>query len=221
MPKYELFSYWRSSCAWRVRIALAWKGIEYDYRPVNLLASGGGEQRHDAFRKLNPNKRVPALVVDGHVLAQSGAILEYLEEAHPSKPLMPTDLLQRAQVRNLCGIVGCDIQPAQSISLSAKVADLQSPETAEERQALVVAWNKLWIERGLEAVEIELARSAGRFSVGDLVTLADVYLLPQVINARMCGVDLAKYPQISRVVGTLEQLPAFVSSRPDAMPDCC
>ncbi|KAG6613638.1 Maleylacetoacetate isomerase [Phytophthora cinnamomi] len=219
MPKYELFNFWKSSCSWRVRIALAWKGIEYEYRPVNLAASGGGEQHLDSYRKLNPNQRVPTLVVDGHALAQSGAILEYLEEAHPEKPLLPRDLLQRAQVRNLCGIVGCDTQPAQSMGLSAKVADLQSPATADERLALVVAWNAQWISRGLQAFEDELARSAGRYCVGDEVTLADVYLLPQVFNARVCNVDVASYPTISRVVATLEQLPAFASSRPDIQPD--
>ncbi|OWZ23347.1 Maleylacetoacetate isomerase [Phytophthora megakarya] len=212
MPKIELFNYWRSSCSWRVRIALAWKGIEYEYRSVDL---SGGDQRQDAFRKLNPNQRVPALVVDGHVLPQSGAILEYLEEAYPEKPLLPSDLLQRAQVRNLSGIIGCDTQPAQSMGLSAKAADLQTPVDAEEHQALVVAWNKHWIERGLKAFEDELTRSAGRYCVGDEVTLADVYLLPQVHNARMCNVALTKYPTVSRVVEALEHLPAFVSSHPN------
>ncbi|KAL3667905.1 hypothetical protein V7S43_006783 [Phytophthora oleae] len=162
---------------------------------------------------------VPALLVDGYTMAQSGAILEYLEEAYPEKPLLPSDLLERAQVRNLCGIIGCDTQPAQSMGLSSKVADLQSPASSEERQALVVAWNKLWIKRGLQAFEGELTRCAGRYCVGDEVTLADVYLLPQVNNARICNVIMDKYPTISRVVGDLEQLPAFVSSRPDQQPD--
>ncbi|KAG7380394.1 hypothetical protein PHYPSEUDO_007249 [Phytophthora pseudosyringae] len=219
MAKLELFSYWQSSCSWRVRIALAWKCVEYAYHPVDLRAAGGGEQRQGAFRKLNPNQRVPALLVDGHAMAQSGAILEYLEEAYPAKPLLPRDLLERAQVRNLCGIIGCDTQPAQSMGLSSKVADLQSPASTEEHQALVTAWNKLWIERGLQAFEGELARCAGRYCVGDQVSLADVYLLPQVHNARVCHVALAEYPAISRVVGALEQLPAFVSSRPDKQRD--
>ncbi|ETK89761.1 maleylacetoacetate isomerase, variant [Phytophthora nicotianae CJ01A1] len=159
------------------------------------------------------------MLVDGHAIAQSGAILEYLEEAYPAKPLLPRDLIERAQVRNLSGIIGCDTQPAQSIGLSAKVADLQSPASDQERQALVMAWNKHWIERGLRAVEDELTRCAGRYCVGDEVSLADVYLLPQVHNARICKVDLAEYPAISRVVGELEQLPAFASSRPDTQPD--
>ncbi|KAE9009599.1 hypothetical protein PF011_g10206 [Phytophthora fragariae] len=219
MPKYELFSFWKSSCSWRVRIALAWKGIEYSYRPVNLAASGGGEQCLDSYRKLNPNQRVPTLLVDGHALAQSGAILEYLEEAHPQKPLLPRDLLQRAQVRNLCGIVGCDTQPAQSMGLSAKVADLQSPASAEQRQALVVAWNRQWIARSLQSFEEELTRCAGRYCVGDDVTLADVYLMPQVFNARACSLNMAVYPTISRVVDALEKLPAFASSRPENQPD--
>ncbi|KAG1688124.1 hypothetical protein DVH05_003994 [Phytophthora capsici] len=120
MSKLELFSYWQNSCSWRVRIALAWKGINYDYHPVDLRAAGGGQQRQAAFRKLNPNQRVPALVVDGYAMAQSGAILEYLEEAYSEKPLLPSGLFERAQVRNLCGIIGCDTQPAQSMGLSGK-----------------------------------------------------------------------------------------------------
>eukprot|EP00644_Phytophthora_capsici_P004394 jgi/Phyca11/109612/e_gw1.17.93.1 len=217
MSKLELFSYWQNSCSWRVRIALAWKGINYDYHPVDLRAAGGGQQRQAAFRKLNPNQAT--LVVDGYAMAQSGAILEYLEEAYSEKPLLPSGLFERAQVRNLCGIIGCDTQPAQSMGLSGKVADLQSPPSPEEHQALVVAWNKLWIERGLEAFEEELTRCAGRYCVGDEVTLADVYLLPQVNNARICNVAMDKYPTILRVVGDLEQLPAFVSSCPAQQPD--
>ncbi|KAG2869844.1 hypothetical protein PC114_g27652 [Phytophthora cactorum] len=219
MPKLELFSYWQSSCSWRARIALAWKGIQYEYHPVDLRAAGGGEQQLSKFRKLNPNQCVPVMLVDGHAIAQSGAILEYLEEAYPARPLLPSDLFERAQVRNLSGIIGCDTQPAQSIGLSSKVADLQSPASDKERQALVAAWNKHWIERGLRAVEDELTLCAGRYCVGDEVSLADVYLLPQVHNARICNVVLAEYPAISRVVGELEQLPAFASSRPDKQPD--
>ncbi|KAG2758400.1 hypothetical protein Pcac1_g29458 [Phytophthora cactorum] len=198
MPKLELFSYWQSSCSWRARIALAWKGIQYEYHPVDLRAAGGGEQQLNKFRKLNPNQCVPVMLVDGAIaIAQSGAI----------------------SMRNLSGIIGCDTQPAQSIGLSAKVADLQSPASDKERQALVAAWNKHWIERGLRAVEDELTLCAGRYCVGDEVSLADVYLLPQVHNAHICNVVLAEYPAISRVVGELEQLPAFASSRPDKQPD--
>ncbi|KAF4145319.1 Glutathione S-transferase N-terminal domain-containing protein [Phytophthora infestans] len=161
MAKLELFSYWQSSCSWRVRIALAWKGIQYEYYPVHLRGVDGGEQRQNAFRILNPNQRVPVVLMDGRVIAQSGAILEYLEEAYSAKPLLSSDLFERAQVRNLAGIISCDTQPAQSMGLSAKVADLQSPASEEERQALVVAWNKHWIERGLRAVEEDLTRCAG------------------------------------------------------------
>ncbi|KAF4038085.1 Glutathione S-transferase N-terminal domain [Phytophthora infestans] len=186
MAKLELFSYWQSSCSWRVRIALAWKGIQYEYYPVHLRGVDGGEQRQNAFRILNPNQRVPVVLMDGRVIAQSGAILEYLEEAYSAKPLLSSDLFERAQVRNLAGIISCDTQPAQSMGLSAKVADLQSPASEEERQALVVAWNKHWIERGLRAQRARMQRD---------------------------------HPTISRIVGELEQLPAFVSSRPDKQPD--
>ncbi|KAF1780561.1 Thioredoxin-like fold [Phytophthora cactorum] len=207
MPKLELFSYWQSSCSWRARIALAWKGIQYEYHPVDLRAAGGGEQQLNKFRKLNPNqwmgKRSP-----------NPAPFSSTWKSIPARPLLPSDLFERAQVRNLSGIIGCDTQPAQSIGLSAKVADLQSPASDKERQALVAAWNKHWIERGLRAVEDELTLCAGRYCVSDEVSLADVYLLPQVHNAHICNVVLAEYSAISRVVGELEQLPAFASSRP-------
>ncbi|KAF1780121.1 Protein phosphatase 2C family [Phytophthora cactorum] len=209
MPKLELFSYWQSSCSWRARIALAWKGIQYEYHPVDLRAAGGGEQQLSKFRKLNPNQCVPVMLVDGHAIAQSGAILEYLEEAYPARPLLPSDLFERAK---------CVTCPASLAATPSRPRAL-SPASDKERQALVAAWNKHWIERGLRAVEDELTLCAGRYCVGDEVSLADVYLLPQVHNARICNVVLAEYPAISRVVGELEQLPAFASSRPDKQPD--
>ncbi|RLN71942.1 hypothetical protein BBJ28_00007507 [Nothophytophthora sp. Chile5] len=189
MAKYVLFNYWKSSCSWRVRTALLWKGVAFEYRAVDLQRPGGGEQHQEEFRKLNPNQRVPALVVDGHTLAQSGAILEFLEEAHPEKPLLPADLFVRAQL------------------------------PAGHKDQKVVAWAKFWIERGFEAVEEELARCAGRYCVGDDVTMADVYLLPQVYNGRAVQVDIAAYPTIARVAAALEQLPAFVDAQPSNQPD--
>ncbi|KAF1789436.1 Protein phosphatase 2C family [Phytophthora cactorum] len=188
MPKLELFSYWQSSCSWRARIALAWKGIQYEYHPVDLRAAGGGEQQLSKFRKLNPNqvRRLrPVMLVDGHAIAQSGAILEYLEEAYPARPLLPSDLFERAK---------CVTCPASLAATPSRPRAL-SPASDKERQALVAAWNKHWIERGLRAVEDELTLCAGRYCVGDEVSLADVYLLPQVHNARICNVS---WPSIQR-----------------------
>ncbi|RLN50661.1 hypothetical protein BBJ28_00019894, partial [Nothophytophthora sp. Chile5] len=220
MAKYVLFNFWKSSCSWRVRTALLWKGVAFEYRAVDLRQSGGGEQHQEEFRKLNPNQRVPALVVDGRTLAQSGAILEFLEEAHPEKPLLPVDLFVRAQVRNLCAIIGCDIQPMQNSGVTTKVRTRRaSRSSAEDDELKVAAWAKFWIERGFKALEEELTRCAGCYCVGDDVTMADVYLLPQVYNGRAVQVDIAAYPTIARVAAALEQLPAFVSAQPSNQPD--
>jgi len=185
---------------------------------------------------------VPALELpDGRVIAQSTAILEFLEEAHPDAPPLlppPSDPFLRAQVRNLCGIIGSDTQPFQMSSVQAKVRAVTTqpalgrrddslscasqavealPES--ERAAAKLAWVSHWIVRGLAAFEAELARCAGVYSVGDRVTLADVFLLPQVYNARLADVDLAAFPRIRSVVSSLEALPAFARAHPDAQPD--
>ncbi|RLN86443.1 hypothetical protein BBJ28_00016723 [Nothophytophthora sp. Chile5] len=210
MAKYVLFNFWKSSCSWRVRTALLWKGVAFEYRAVDLRRPGGGEQHQEEFRKLNPNQRVPALVVDGRTLAQSGAILEFLEEAHPEKPLLPADLFMRAQSGgHRQGTLGCDIYPYEDWILMR----------SNDKDQKVAAWAKFWIERGFKALEEELTRCAGRYCVGDDVTMADVYLLPQVYNGRAVQVDIAAYPTIARVAAALEQLPAFVSAQPSNQPD--
>ncbi|RLN95350.1 hypothetical protein BBJ28_00010650 [Nothophytophthora sp. Chile5] len=191
-PDYVLYSYWRSSCSWRVRIALEWKGIAYSYRAVHLL-TGGGEQFSDSYTALNPNQRLPTLVADGHVLPQSSAILEFLEEAHPEKPLLPRDSFQRAQV-------------AENL-----------PE--EQRAAKKLQWAQYWVERGFDALERELSKTAGTYCFGDEVTLADLYLQPQVYNANRVSVDMAKYPTIARIAAALESVPAFQKAHPSKQPD--
>ncbi|EGZ23897.1 hypothetical protein PHYSODRAFT_556537 [Phytophthora sojae] len=213
--KYVLYSYWRSSCSWRVRVALEWKGIPYDYRAVHLL-TGGGEHLKDEYTALNPNQRLPTLVVDGHALPQSTAILEFLEETHPEKPLLPSDPFARAQVRNLCGIIGCDIQPIQNLAVQVKATE-NVPE--EQRPAKKQEWGRFWTERGFEAFEKELAKTAGTYCFGDEVTLADLYLQPQIYNANRVGVDMSKYPTIVRIAAALEALPAFQKAHPSQQPD--
>ncbi|KAL3667877.1 hypothetical protein V7S43_006758 [Phytophthora oleae] len=213
--QYVLYSYWRSSCSWRVRISLEWKGVPYEYRAVHLL-NEGGEHFKDAFTELNPNQRLPTLVVDGKVLPQSSAILEFLEEMHPEKPLLPSDPFGRAQVRNLCAIIGCDIQPIQNLTVQVKATE-DVPE--DQRPAKKQAWSRFWIERGFEALERELGKTAGTYCFGDEVTLADLYLQPQVYNAQRVDVDMSKYPIIVRISAGLEAVPAFQKAFPSQQPD--
>ncbi|KAG7381478.1 hypothetical protein PHYPSEUDO_005981 [Phytophthora pseudosyringae] len=212
---YVLYSYWRSSCSWRVRISLEWKGVPFEYRAVHVL-NGGGEHLQDAYTALNPNQRLPTLVVGGRALPQSGAILEFLEETHPEKPLLPSDPLARALVRNLCAIVGCDIQPVQNLMVQVKATE---DVTEEQRGAKKQAWSRFWIERGFEALERELVKTAGAYCFGDDVTLADLYLQPQVYNANRVGVDVTKYPTIARISAALEAVPAFQKAHPSQQPD--
>ncbi|TMW63669.1 hypothetical protein Poli38472_002610 [Pythium oligandrum] len=216
MTKPVLYNYWRSSCSWRVRIALTWKGVEYEYRPVDLYADGG-EHFKEEFTKVNPNQRVPALVIDGHAITQSAAILEYLEEAYPEKPLLPKDLIQRAQVRAICMIIGADIQPLQGNNAVMSKAVENVP--AEEQDAQKNAWGKHWVQRGFTGLEQELARTAGKFCVGDAITMADLFLEPQVYNAHRFGVDMTQFPIISRISAELSKVPEFQAAHPANQPD--
>ena len=211
----KLFSYFRSSAAWRVRIALAWKGIEYGQVPVHLLRDGG-QQFSESYRRVNPQGLVPALEQDGKVLTQSIAILEYLEETHPGRPLLPADPWRRAEVRAMALAVACDIHPLNNLRV------LNYLKGALEHDAVAVsAWYRHWIAEGLAPLE-ELANRHGdgkRFLYGNAVTMADVCLVPQVYNARRFGCDLAPYPALVAVDEHLNTLPAFIVSRPEAQPD--
>lgn len=159
---------------------------------------------------------VPTLVYEGDVVCQSGAILEFLEEKHPERPLLPRDALQRAKVRELVGMIGCDIQPVQNLRVLLKLAE---DVPGEEKDARKACWAKHWITVGFESVERALQACAGAYCVGDQVSLADLYLVPQVFNANRYGVDMAKFPTISRVHAALEELPAFQKAHPSQQPD--
>ncbi|RLN43811.1 hypothetical protein BBO99_00004988 [Phytophthora kernoviae] len=212
---YVLYSYWRSSCSWRVRIALEWKGIEYEYRAIHLVADGG-KQFKDSYKAINPNQRVPTLVVNDHAIPQSSAILEFLEETHSDKPLLPRDSFNRAQIRNLCALIGSDIQPIQNLMVQQKAME-DFPE--DQRAAKKMAWGRFWVERGFDALEQELAKTAGTYCFGDEITLADLYLVPQIYNANRVDVDMAKYPTIVRIAAGLEAVPAFQKAHPSKQPD--
>jgi maleylpyruvate isomerase len=212
----KLFSYWRSSSAWRVRIGLAFKGVDCQVVPVHLLR-GGGEQFRPEFVALNPLAQVPVLEVpgtgaDGGVfrLTQSMAILEFLEETHPAPPLLPREPQARARVRQFAEVVNAGIQPLQNLRWQNAVRG-----AGVDPKPLVKEFNEV----GLAALESLAAATAARFLVGDAITLADVFLIPQLYGARRNGVDVEAYPTLRRVERACEVHPAFVAAHPDAQPD--
>ncbi|NXD05719.1 MAAI isomerase, partial [Nothocercus nigrocapillus] len=201
-----LYSYFRSSCSWRVRIALALKGITYNQVPVNLLKDGG--QQHSAeYKTLNPMQQVPTLKIDGITLSQSLAIIHYLEETRPIPRLLPQDPKKRAQVRMISDHVVSGIQPLQNLNILERVGEKK------------LAWTQHYIKSGFEALEQILQHTAGRYCVGDEVSMADLCLVPQVFNAERYKVDLAPYPTIIRINKALLELEAFQVSHPSRQPD--
>jgi len=205
-----LHSAWRASAPYRVRIALNLKGLAYDYAAVDLA---GGQQRQDAYRALNPQMLVPALEADGHLLTQSLAILEWLEEAHPEPPLLPTEPLDRAAVRAMCGIVACDIHPVNNLRILKSLAAMGQDEAARN------AWVERWISEGFDALEPMIARHGKGWAFGETPTLADCCIVPQVYNARRFNVDLAPWPGITSLAEKAGDHPAFAAAHPDNQPD--
>lgn len=211
----KLYSYFRSSAAYRVRIALKLKGLPYEYAPVSLVRNGG-EQRSSAFRALNPNALVPVLQEGGRVLTQSLAIIEYLEETCPEPPLLPPDPPSRARVRALALTIACDVHPLNNL----RVLNYLTQTLKVDEQAKTV-WYRHWVEEGLGAVEAMLARDprTGRFCHGDVPGLADCCLVPQVFNARRFQCRLDDMPTILRIHEACAALPAFVEAAPGEQPD--
>jgi maleylpyruvate isomerase len=209
----KLYSYFRSSAAYRVRIALNLKGLDYELVPVNLLLA---EQRSDPYRARNPQGLLPALENDeGAVLAQSVAIMEWLEERYPEHPLLPDDLWARARVRSLVSHIACDIHPLLNLSI---LNYLKGPLQAGPEQ--VSEWYRTWISRGFEAIELTLANDTATFCVGDVPTMADCCLVPQVFNARRFDVPMDDYPNIRRVSEHCASLEPFAAAHPQRQPDC-
>uniref|UniRef100_A0A6B2LHY1 Maleylacetoacetate isomerase n=1 Tax=Arcella intermedia TaxID=1963864 RepID=A0A6B2LHY1_9EUKA len=206
-----LYGYWRSSCTYRVRIALALKNLKVEYKAINLVK---GEQKQEGFSELSPNQTVPSLVVlsggKQKVLNQSLAILEYLEEVHPSPALLPADPAARAEVRALCLMLVADTQPLQNLRVLHKL----SPDQAQRN-----AWAHWAISEGFQRFEKAIAATAGQYCYGDGLTFADLCLVPQVYNALRFQVDLSAFPTISRVYQVLVELPAFKAAHPDLQPD--
>jgi maleylacetoacetate isomerase len=211
----KLYGYWRSSAAYRVRIALAWKGLSYTTVPVHLVA-GGGEQHRADYRALQPQGLVPTLVDNGTVLFQSLAILEYLEERYPDPPLLPVASEDRAFVRAFACAIACDIHPLNNLRV---LRYLEGPLgiAAEAR----TGWIRHWIGLGLEACETMIARRGGEgpFVCGSGPTFAEVCLVPQLYNARRYGCDLAPYSLLRRAEGAASGLAPFLAALPERQPD--
>ena len=211
----KLYTYFRSSAAYRVRIALNLKGLPYEAVPVHLV-KGGGEQLKDDYRAVNPSALVPTLQEEGATITQSMAILEYLEETHPAPPLLPSAPLERARVRELAQMIACDIHPVNNLRiLRYLVRTLQVSDDAKNE------WYRHWVREGFAALEAHLARdpAPGRFCLGDTPTLADCFLVPQVYNAARFDVDMTPYPRIAAIDAACAELPAFAAAHPGRQPD--
>ncbi|MBN8511283.1 MAG: maleylacetoacetate isomerase [Burkholderiales bacterium] len=207
----ELFNYFRSSASYRVRIALALKGLNYDYRAVHLQKN---EQTAESYAAVSPSRLVPLLRDGGHVLTQSLAIVEYLDETHPEPPLLPADPLGRARVRAIALDIACEIHPLNNLRvLRYLVHSLKVSDEDKDR------WYRHWVETGLEAVERQLAAQPARYCHGDAPTLADITLVPQIFNAQRFQCRTDHVPNVMRVFDACMRLPAFEQTRPEACPD--
>nr|WP_320125572.1 maleylacetoacetate isomerase [uncultured Shewanella sp.] len=213
----KLYGYWRSSAAYRVRIALNLKGISAEQLSVHLVRDGG-EQHKAAYTALNPLELVPTLTLDDELdmdaLSQSLAIIEYLDEIHPQTPLLPASALERAHVRAMALTVACEIHPLNNLRVLQYLTQTLGVDEAAKN-----TWYHHWVASGFAALERLLIRHSGRYCFGDTVTLADLCLVPQVYNAQRFNVDLTPYPNIMRVWAECNQLEAFADAAPERQAD--
>jgi maleylacetoacetate isomerase len=208
----KLYSYFRSSAAFRVRVALNLKGVEYEIVPIHLIRDGGAH-RTPAYRRVNPQMRVPALEVSpGQILIQSQAIIDYLDELYPDPPLLPPEPGLRARIRAVAQIIACDIHPLNN---SGTLAYLRDP--LGHGSGVINAWYAHWVREGFDAIE-ELIRP-GPYAFGAQASLADVFLVPQVFNARRLKVPLDRYPKITEVDAACRRIAAFEHAAPENQPD--
>ena len=205
-----LHGYFRSSAAYRTRIALNLKGVAYEQQDIDLRT---GAQRSEAFLKLNPQGLVPALEVDGVVLTQSAAILEWLDETYAEPPLMPGSAIGRAQVRGLIGLIASDIHPLNNLRV---LTELRTTFGADQTQ--IDAWAGRWMVPGFEALTALTAKQGKGWLHGDAPTLADCYLIPQLYSARRFNVDLAPFPALTAIEDRALAHPAFAAAHPDLQP---
>jgi len=212
----KLYSYWRSSAAYRARIALNLKGLDYEIVPVHLT-DNGGEQHADEFHVINPQELVPVLVDRSRIIRQSLAIIEYLDEAYEGEnKLLPATARERARARGLAAIIACDIHPLNNLRVMQYLErEFNTPQVERER------WTQHWIREGFKAFELLLADnpSTGEFCEGDKPSIADICLVPQVYNAKRWSVDLAPFPLIQRIHDECMKIDAFERARPENQPD--
>lgn len=211
----ELYTYFRSSAAYRVRIALNLKKLDAAFRFVHLVRDGG-EQHQPDFHRLNPQERIPVLVDEGASITQSMAIIEYLEETHPTPPFLPGNAVDRAWVRSLANIVACDVHPVNNLAVTQYLQrEFGMNDEARMR------WYRHWMSLGFKALEEILAKDVRvkTYCHGDTVTLADIFIVPQVYNARRFEVDMSAFPTVSRINDACLELEAFKSAAPENQPD--
>lgn len=211
--KLVLHGYFRSGTTYRVRLALNWKGLKYQTVPVNLVDGG---QRAADYLARNPQGLVPALEADGRILTQSPAIIEWIEETWPGRPLLPDDPFERARVRAFAAAIGCDIHPIQNLRVMKK---LRADHGADQDTA--TAWARHWIETGFTALEEMAAHTGGQggFIFGDGPSLAEIYLLPQMFNARRFGVEVTQFPRLVAADAAARALPELAAAAPELQPD--
>jgi maleylpyruvate isomerase len=211
----KLYTFFRSSASYRVRIALNLKGLTYEQAPIHLRR-GGGEQLSAAYRAINPQALVPTLEDNGRFLTQSLAILEYLNEKHPNPPLLPQDRADKALVRSMAMVIACEVHPIQNLRVLKHVKS-----TYELSDEQVNEWARHWIDLGLSALEqmITAQPKRGKFCFGDAPTFADICLVPQLGNARRYGCDLAQYPNVLSIEKTCLALSTFADAAPEKQPD--
>lgn len=212
----KLYTFFRSSASYRVRIALNMKGLTYEQVGIHLRR-GGGEQLMPTYRAINPQALVPALEDGGKILTQSLAIIEYLEETNPNPPLLPKNPADRALVRSMALVIACEVHPIQNL----RVLNYVKATYNQTDEQLNSKWAQHWIDLGLSALqEMILAQpKRGKFCFGDAPTLADICLIPQLGNARRYGCDLSKYPAILEIEKNCNALPAFAKAAPEKQPD--
>ena len=210
MASLTLYSYYRSSCSYRVRIGLYLKAIVFHYKAVHLLKEGG-EQFHKDFRQMNPLSQVPCLKHGEQVLSQSLPILLYLEELQPEPALLPKNSFQKAEILSFCEMINSGIQPLQNLSVLKYIeTNIQSNKKA---------WARHWIQKGLSICEVFLQKRAKSFSFGEKPSLADCFLIPQIYNAKRFEINITAFPTLERVNQSSLSVPAFQKALPENQPD--
>jgi maleylpyruvate isomerase len=213
----KLYGYWRSSAAYRVRIALNLKQLTAEHISVHLV-NNGGEQHSEAYHQLNPSDLVPTFIDNnesGEInLSQSLAIMEYLDEKHPQQPLLPSNIKQRAIVRSMAQAIACEIHPLDNLRVLQYLVKEMGVSEADKMR-----WYHHWIHLGFTALEVQLSHHCGRFCFGDTPSLADICLIPQVYNAKRFNLDLAAYPNIVSIWDECQQLAAFADAAPEQQHD--